>query len=76
MKFFLNGKGENQRPPGTYTVAEAFDDLQEYGRCGTLDAALRDVAAKTDADNSKAVKANEEIENIPSIDEVLKNTSP
>lgn len=75
-QILLKWKGENQRPPGTYTVAEAFDDLQEYGRCGTLDAALRDVAAKTNADNSKAVKANEEIKKIPSIDEILEKSNP
>ena len=73
-QILLKWKGSPGHPPSeSYTVAEAFDDLQEYGRCGTLDAALRDVAAKTNADNSKAIKANEEIKKIPSIDDILKN---
>lgn len=42
-----------QLPKGyTYTVAEAFNDLQEYGRSGNLDAALRGLAK--DATNAKA----------------------
>jgi hypothetical protein len=48
------------RCPGTsslasYTVAEAFTDLEEYGRCGTLDAALRGIDA-----NANAQKTQEE----------------
>jgi len=40
----------NQVKP--YTVAEAFNDLQEYGRDGTLDAALRGLSQN--ATNAKA----------------------
>jgi hypothetical protein len=42
----------------SYTVAEAFSDLEEYGRCGTLDAALRDVDAKASADKKAAEEIN------------------
>lgn len=52
------GSGENCKPVGIYTRAEAFDDLQEYGRCGSLDAALRDIAAKSSAEKDKAEKVN------------------
>jgi hypothetical protein len=50
-----------------YTEAEAFTDLQEYGRCGTLDAALRDVDAKTSAEKDKAEKLNSAINKIPKL---------
>lgn len=46
------------RCPGTsslasYTVAEAFTDLEEYGRCGSLDAALRGIDAKANAEKKE-----------------------
>ena len=46
------------RCPGTpslasYTVAEAFTDLEEYGRCGSLDAALRGIDAKANAEKQE-----------------------
>jgi hypothetical protein len=47
--------------PASYTVAEAFTDLEEYGRCGTLDAALRDVDAKASAEKKKAEDNNDTI---------------
>jgi hypothetical protein len=50
-----------------YTEAEAFSDLQEYGRCGTLDAALRDVDAKTSTEKDKAEKLNSAINKIPKL---------
>jgi hypothetical protein len=46
-----------------YSAAEAFDDLQEYGRCGTLDTALRDVDAKTSAEKAAVQKVNSNIIN-------------
>jgi hypothetical protein len=55
------------RCPGTpllasYTVAEAFTDLEEYGRCGSLDAALRGIDANANAEKAKeeAKAAHEE----------------
>jgi hypothetical protein len=50
-----------------YTGAEAFGDLQEYGRCGTLDAALRAIDAKTSAEKDNAEKMNKAINNIPKL---------
>jgi hypothetical protein len=47
----------------SYSLAEAFDDLQEYGRCGTLDTALRDVDAKTSAEKAAVQKVNSQIIN-------------
>lgn len=47
--------------PPSYTVAEAFTDLEEYGRYGTLDAALRDVDAKASEEKTKVEKVNESI---------------
>jgi hypothetical protein len=58
------GSGDTCKQTQSYTAAEAFGDLQEYGRCGTLDAALRDVAAKTSAEKDKAEKLNSAIKNI------------
>lgn len=48
------GKASDCQASRPYTIAEAFDDLQEYGHEGTLDAALRGIdkdaaAAKADA---------------------------
>lgn len=45
----------------SYTVAEAFADLEEYGQCGTLDAALRDVDAKASDDKKTAEVQNDNI---------------
>lgn len=59
------GSGETCKPVSHYTSAEAFDDLQEYGRCGTLDAALRDVDAKTSAEKSAQEKINSAIKKLP-----------
>lgn len=50
-----------------YSGVEAFDDLQEYGRCGTLDAALRDIAAKSSAEKDEAEKVNSAINKIPKL---------
>ncbi|MEN3370199.1 MAG: hypothetical protein V7609_2342 [Verrucomicrobiota bacterium] len=52
------------RCPGTprlasYTVAEAFADLEEYGRCGSLDAALRGIDAKANEEKTKEEKKAE-----------------
>ncbi len=41
-----------------YTYAEAFDDMQEYGHCGTLDVAIRDVAASAANDQATAKAIN------------------
>ena len=58
-------KGTSGKPPSeTNTAAEAFDDLEEYGRCGTLDAALRDVDAKASAEKTKATEANDQVKKI------------
>jgi hypothetical protein len=66
-------KGAPGKPPSeTYTAAEAFDDMEEYGRCGTLDAALRDVDAKASVEKTKATEANDQVKKIQSIDEILK----
>lgn len=54
-------------PQVTYTTAEAYDDLQEYGRCGTLDAALRDIDAKTSDEKKKAEKTNNAIKQLPQL---------
>jgi hypothetical protein len=51
------------KPVPSYSTAEAFDDLQEYGRLGTLDAALRDVDAKTSAEKAAVQKVNSNIIN-------------
>jgi hypothetical protein len=56
-----------------YTAAEAFCDLEEYGRCGTLDTALRDVDAKASEDKKQAQDANAKIKGIPTIDQLLGN---
>jgi len=53
-----------------YTVAEAFTDLEEYGRCGTLDAALRDVDAKASAEKKTVQDTNDKINKV----ENLKNS--
>ncbi|HEV2840677.1 MAG TPA: hypothetical protein VGW39_05070 [Chthoniobacterales bacterium] len=55
------GRCPNVPPPPSYTVAEAFTDLEEYGRMGTLDAALRDVDAKVSADKKKVEETNDTI---------------
>jgi hypothetical protein len=61
------------RGPGTcgqtvhYTGAEAFGDLQEYGRCGTLDAALRAIDSKTSEEKVKAEAINNAINKIPKL---------
>lgn len=60
------------RPAQAYTAAEAFDDLQEYGRFGTLDSALRDVAAKTSEEQNKAEAVNDTLKNIPKTEQLLK----
>jgi hypothetical protein len=52
-----------------YTGAEAFGDLQEYGRCGTLDAALRAVDSKTSAEKVEAEKINKAINKIPKLED-------
>jgi len=61
------GPGDTCRQTQPYTGAEAFGDLQEYGRCGTLDAALRDVDSKTSAEKDKAEKINKAINKIPKL---------
>jgi hypothetical protein len=53
-----------------YTIAEAFNDLEDYGRCGTLDAALRDVDAKTSAEQKTVQHINDKINKV----ENLKNS--
>jgi hypothetical protein len=58
-------------PSPPYTVAEAFTDLEEYGRCGTLDAALRDVDAKASAEKKTAEATNDKINKV----DKLNNTS-
>lgn len=45
----------------SYTVAEAFTDLEEYGRCGTLEAALRAVDAKTSEEKKEVEKVHEDL---------------
>lgn len=53
----------------SYSAAEAFGDLEEYGRCGTLDAALRDIDAKTSAEKKNAEKINSAIKKLPSLND-------
>jgi len=65
------GRCKDHLPAQGYTVAEAFVDFEEYGRCGTLDAALRDVAAKTSEEDKKAKEANDKINRIPTLDQLL-----
>jgi hypothetical protein len=50
-----------KKPSAPYTIAEAFDDLQEYGRDGTLDAALRDVDQKAASDKAAATATNDKL---------------
>lgn len=50
-----------------YTGPEAFGDLQEYGRCGTLDAALRAIDSKTSEEKAKAETINNAINKIPKL---------
>jgi hypothetical protein len=59
------------QPVAPYTAAEAFCDLEEYGQCGTLDAALRDVAAKTSEEKKQTQDANAKIKGIPTVNQVL-----
>ena len=54
-----------------YTIAEAFSDLEEYGRLGTLDAALRDIDAKASAEQKKAQENNAKINKIPDLQKGL-----
>ena len=54
----------------TYTVAEAFVDMEEYGHCGTLDAALRDVAANAGDEDKRARETNNAINRIPTSDHI------
>jgi hypothetical protein len=56
-----------------YTAAEAFDDLQEYGRRGTLEVALADIDAKAGAQKDKAKAVNDKLKKIRSIDDILNN---
>lgn len=65
------GVSSECRAVAGYTAAEAFADLQEYGRCGTLDAALRGVDAQTSKEKKQAEEANAKIKGIPTIDQVL-----
>ena len=66
------GRCKDHPPAQRYTVAEAFVDLEDYGHCGTLDAALRDVAVKTSEEQKKAKEANDKINRIPTLDQLLK----
>ena len=66
------GRCKDHLPDYRYTVAEAFVDFEEYGRCGTLDAALRDVATKTSEEDKKAKEANDSINRVPTLDQLLK----
>lgn len=68
------GRCPGNPPDYTYTVAEAFVDMEEYGRCGTLDAALRDVAANTGDEDKKARETNKAINRIPASDEIRDTT--
>jgi len=64
------GRCPNVPAPPSYTVAEAFTDLEEYGRFGTLDAALRDVDAKTSAEKKTTQDENDKI---TKVDQLKKN---
>jgi len=55
------GRCPNVPSVASYTVAEAFTDLEEYGRCGTLEAALRAVDAKTGEEKKEVEKAHEDL---------------
>ena len=55
------GRCANVPATSSYSVAEAFSDLEEYGRCGSLDAALRDVDAKVSAEKKKVDDTHEKI---------------
>ena len=68
------GRCPGHLPDYTYTVAEAFVDMEEYGRCGTLDAALRDVAANAGDEDKKARETNKAINRIPASDEIRDTT--
>jgi hypothetical protein len=50
-----------------YTYAEAFCDMEEYGRLGTFDAALRDIDAQASADHADAQQVNAEINKVTSV---------
>jgi len=53
------GRGDCKRIK--YTAEEAFDDMQEYGRDGTLDAALRAVDENAAKDQAKAKAINDQL---------------
>jgi hypothetical protein len=55
------GTSNDCKKPATYTLAEAFDDLQEYGREGTLDAALRAIDQNVAKDQAKAKATNDQL---------------
>jgi hypothetical protein len=58
-------------PSYKYTVAEAFDDFQEYGRCGTLDAALSGIDQQAGQDKAAAQTLNKSIQQIPKLEKGL-----
>lgn len=60
-------------PP--YTVAEAYDDLQEYGRRGKLEAALADVDAKAGAQKAEEKKENDKLQNTSNLKEPTQKES-
>jgi hypothetical protein len=61
------GRGPAGCGQARYTGPEAFGDLQEYGRCGTLDAALRAIDSKTNEEKAKAETINNGINKIPKL---------
>lgn len=58
-----------------YTVAEAYDDLQEYGRRGKLEAALADVDAKAGAQKAEEKQKNDKLKKLPTLDQLTSKQS-
>lgn len=52
-----------------YTIAEAFNDMEEYGRLGTFDAALRDIDSKASADHATAQDVNAQSNRVEGVDQ-------
>lgn len=55
------GSSDTCKAVSNYGYAEAFDDMQEYGHCGTLDAAIRAVDASAAKDQAKAKAINDQL---------------
>ena len=68
---------QSARPSGDpYTVAEAFNDMEEYGRLGTFDAALRDIDSKASAAHQEAQEVNDKINRVEGVNTSAATPAP